>query len=482
MTTDLVVDECRNDARSPQRGEQGVAIILAAAVAVVLMGMAGFAVDLGWLYSQRTEAQKAAEAAALAGVVHMPIAASETFPTSQAHTTALDVAGRIGYFNDTEGTVVPNEVPGQPTQLNVAVSRNVPTFFMKVFGIDFVTVDRDATAEYIKPLPLGSPDNQFGNDPGCAPNIGTETNCSNFWGNIHGKYTDNGMGDAFSSYCVTGNGSGCSANPLWRQEGYVFVVDVPAAGLLTVDIVDPAFVQGGGNSINAGDNPIDANPGPTTRFTLYDRIDTLSQAFTGTPMCQNDYAPEPVGTPFQWRNFCSVSVPAGLYPLRVQVIGEDYGLNRWSLRATSSAAQQPSLYAVGDMSIYANVQAGQTEFYLAEVQPVNAGKTLQIDLFDPGEASGDNEIRIVDPNGNSPPCHLVVPNDGIDQNLGQCIIDATRPVYNYHDDWLYIEIDLPSSYTCSDCWWTIVYDYEGDATDTTTWTARMRGNPIRLLP
>ena len=28
----------------------------------------------------------------------------------------------------------------------------------------------------------------------------------------------------------------------------------------------------------------------------------------------------------------------------------------------------------------------------------------------------------------------------------------------------------------------IVYDYEGDATDTTTWTARMRGNPIRLLP
>lgn len=83
MTTDLVVDECRNDARSPQRGEQGVAIILAAAVAVVLMGMAGFAVDLGWLYSQRTEAQKAAEAAALAGVVHMPIAASETFPTDR---------------------------------------------------------------------------------------------------------------------------------------------------------------------------------------------------------------------------------------------------------------------------------------------------------------------------------------------------------------------------------------------------------------
>lgn len=52
--------------------ERGATLVLAAAVLLVLMGMAGFAVDLGWLYSQGAEAQKAAEAAALAGVVHMP--------------------------------------------------------------------------------------------------------------------------------------------------------------------------------------------------------------------------------------------------------------------------------------------------------------------------------------------------------------------------------------------------------------------------
>lgn len=478
-----IVEECTNDSAAEGRdSERGATLVLAAAVLLVLMGMAGFAVDLGWLYSQRTEVKKAAESAALAGVVHMPIGASETFLTSAAHDTALDVASRLGYQNDSEGTVVPTEVPGQPTQLNVAVSRNVQTFFMSVFGVDSVTLDQDATAEYIKPLPLGSPENQFGNDPGCAPNLGTETDCANFWGNIHGKYTDNGMGDAYSSYCNSGNGSGCTINPRWRESGYVFAVEVPVDTTVTVDIVDPAFVQGGGNSINAGDNPINGNEGPTTRFTLYERVDTLSQSFTGTPLCQTDYAPEPVGTPFEWRHFCTRTVAAGIYPLRVEIIGESYGLNRWSLRATSPSAQQPSIYAVGDMSIYANVNAGETEFYLAEVLPANAGKTMEIDLFDPGEANGDNEIRIVGPDGSSPPCHLVIPSDGVDQNLGQCIIDTTRPAHNYHDDWLFVEIDLPDSYTCTDCWWTIVYDYEGDATDTTTWTARMRGNPIRLLP
>lgn len=469
-------------AEDPSNNEQGATLVLVALVMVVLMGMAGFAVDLGFLYWQATEAQKAAEAAALAGVVHMPPPASVPFTATEAHSVALDVADRNGYRNDASGSVTPLEVPGHPTQLHVDVSKDVPTFFMKVFGLGRVTVNRDATAEYIRPLPLGSPENQFGNDPGCAPNIGTETNCSNFWGNIHGKYTDNGMGDAYSSYCGSGNGSGCSQNPLWREDGYVFAVDVPQASNLSIDLLDPAFVQGGGNNTNAGDNPISGNAGPTTRFTLYDRVDTLSQSFTGTPLCVRDYAPEPVGTPFVWQNLCSRAVAPGTYPIRVEIIGSGFGLNRWSMRATTSTGPQPALYAVGDMSIYANVNSGLTDFFLAEVMPYNAGKTMEIDLFDPGEANGNNEIRIVAPDGTSPPCHLSIPSDGVDQDLASCIIDTTRPAHNYHDDWLYVAIDLPDTYTCVDCWWHVVYDYPGGATDTTTWTARMRGNPIRLLP
>jgi hypothetical protein len=50
-------------------------------------------------------------------------------------------------------------------------------------------------------------------------------------------------------------------------------------------------------------------------------------------------------------------------------------------------------------------------------------------------------------------------------------------------DWIYVTIDLDPTYGCngSDGWWTIFSDYEGDATDTTTWTARIEGNPVRLV-
>ena len=117
------------------------------------------------------------------------------------------------------------------------------------------------------------------------------------------------------------------------------------------------------------------------------------------------------------------------------------------------------------------------------MEEIHAGKPLIIELFDPGEASGNNFIHIQDPFGNSPPCHVLVPNDGIDENLASCIIDATRPARDYNEDWIYVEINLDPLYACDagDCWWTILYDYQGDATDTTTWTARIEGNPVRLI-
>ena len=68
-----------------------------------------------------------------------------------------------------------------------------------------------------------------------------------------------------------------------------------------------------------------------------------------------------------------------------------------------------------------------------------------------------------------------------------CGIDATRRVYN--GEWLEVRIRLASDYTCDPtpypagdgCWWKINYDYTQQATDTTTWTARISGNPVRLV-
>ena len=107
MISGKVVEERNDHHADAQESERGTTLILVAAVMLVLIGMAGFAVDLGWLYSQATEAQKSAESAALAGVVHMPISASEVFDSSEAHDTALDIADRLGYRNDADGTVTP---------------------------------------------------------------------------------------------------------------------------------------------------------------------------------------------------------------------------------------------------------------------------------------------------------------------------------------------------------------------------------------
>ena len=91
-------------------------------------------------------------------------------------------------------------------QLRATITHEVPTFFMKVFGINTLSITRTAVAEYVLPLPMGSPEPYFGNDPelGRWPNL---------WGNIHGYYTGKGLGDRFSSQCIRWDaGSGCPKN------------------------------------------------------------------------------------------------------------------------------------------------------------------------------------------------------------------------------------------------------------------------------
>ena len=463
--------------------ERGAVLILTAAMLIVLMGAAAMGTDLGWLYLNGRRTQQAADAAALAGVVYLP--ADE--PT--AASTAVAVARANEYIDASMGgdaTVVAHKVAGNDRRLQVSVTRSVGTYFLKVFGIDNISLTRRAVAEYVLPLPLGSPEPQFGNDPECAPNIDTGVGCPNIWANIHGKYTNRRMGDAYSPWCKDKNGSPCAYNEWQRNRGYLYGVELEGDTVsLNIDLLDPAFVQGGGNNFNAGDHHVGDPVGPSVEFTLWSTDPTPLDLTDGnTVICQAVYTPEPSGTPFTWRDFCDEpNAAAGIYPLQVKIADEGYGLNRYSIRTSAAGGVSTRVYGLGDMSIYANVDGGGSDFYLAEVDDVHKAKPLIIELFDPGEASGNNWIHIRDPFGNSPPCHVAVPDDGIDEDLASCIIDATRPGRNYDHNWIYVTIDLPGTYTCNsgNCWWKIFYDYEGDATDTTTWTARIEGNPVRLV-
>ena len=480
------------------RSEQGATLVLLASLLVVLLGAAAMAADLGWLYLNGLRTQQAADAAALAGVVHMP----DDFPS--ASKAAIDVAASNKYRDTSLGggaTVTPAPMAGSEHQLEVTVARPVDTFFMKVFGIDTVNVSRRAVAEYVLPLPMGSPEPYFGNDPQLD-------NWPNFWGNIHGRYTGRGMGDLYSSACLDWTTSpSCPETPTFRERGYTYGIEVPeGASNLIVELLDPAFVRGGGDPFWTGDQgqgcsgygaaqTCDGDPGPTTIFSLYGPDPTPLDLSDNELKCQTPYAPRPPHDDdfdgdqddanlddLAWEFFCSVpgSLEPGIYPLNIRVAtptANERGLNRFSIR-TRVAGATTRLYGLGDMAIYANF-ADITTFYMAEVDPIHAGKYLVIDLWDPGDARGNHSIEILHPNGSVPPCDWVSSN-GSSASPASCEIVTTGQPFNNHS--IKVRIALPSDYTCgADCWWKVRYNYPDGASDTTTWSARIEGNPVHLV-
>jgi Putative Flp pilus-assembly TadE/G-like len=523
----------------PACTERGAVLPITALIFVVLLGVAGLAIDLGWLYWNSVEIQHGADAAALGGVVYV----EEN--RVQAKTEAREVAGANGYVDTSLGgadivSVVDYlddaSAVGNAYQLRTTITHEVPTFFMKIFGLGSVDVSRTAVAEYVLPLPLGSPESYFGNDPELD-------RWPNFWGNIHGYYTGKGMGDRFASQCSDWNShKNCIANAESRQSvnagkqdaaaGYLYGIEVDAGSvgsLLTVELLDPEFTRGGGDEILVGDAEQDDSPGPVTTFMLYDIDATPQVTVDGNDLlCSITYDPRdpyadfngdgtvdngddrdgdgdidfddveigyPGGVGALWETLCTVPITReGIYPLRVMVNdpgnADQRGLNRWSLRASTSGGPAPNVYGLGDMSIYANVDGtlGNTVFYLAKVEEIHAGKTLVIELWDPGDAKGNHAVEIWDPFGHMPPCEWgkaehkgnTKPKATNFTSESECRIATSGGKFN---NWLVtIRIELPHDYVCAaDCWWKINYDYPGETTDTTTWSAYIEGNPVRLV-
>jgi hypothetical protein len=327
------------------------------------------------------------------------------------------------------------------------------------------------------------------------------------------------MGDAFSPFCEYGTGYGADNNPGCPEgqdhrssRGYVYAID-HGGGAFAVQVQNGAFEQDGGDGIRAGDNynwcepdgvtpgngtPCSALNGPRTIFRVYKPDPTPLTLEPSGMICS--VALDPVPPPadlsvYDWTTICSVGSPEpGLYTVEVLVVddpvdpGDNAGLNRYSIRATGGA----KLSALGDMSIFNNI-TGTTEFFLAEVNDGYAGRTLVVELYDPGDAQENvtNIIKLLGPGGTtwtggceiSKREHLTSDFVFLDSDAvgDDCDINATRPTYNYDGDWLRIEVDLPESYTCTDCWWKIRYQYSGSTADTTTWRAYISGSPVRLV-
>lgn len=167
----------------------------------------------------------------------------------------------------------------------------------------------------------------------------------------------------------------------------------------------------------------------------------------------------------------------------------------------------PSVSAVDDLPIYidggneagtANIFAANevVELYLADVPVEHAGKTLRIQLFDPGE--GMDNLQILNPSGTpvsftwfSNACATTgfcgAGGNGADLAGGPNTLCSGVPCLDvtssrFQNNEVTLLVNLPSSYSCTSCFWKVRYKpgTVATVTDATEWSVAITGDPVRL--
>ena len=138
-----------------QRKNEGYVLVTVALSLVVLLGFGGFAVDLGMLYSARGAAQRAVDAAALAGALSFVVTPLDPQPQ-----TAIDRAVRVATSNTIYDTTiqaadltVPVDIPNR--RVTVQLNYSQPTYLARVLGINNLDISVRADAE-ASPVGTGS--------------------------------------------------------------------------------------------------------------------------------------------------------------------------------------------------------------------------------------------------------------------------------------------------------------------------------------
>jgi Putative Flp pilus-assembly TadE/G-like len=147
-----------------------VSLLLVSILLVVVLGVAALGIDLASLYVARDDAQRTADAAALAGAkvfadTGCVTSSSCTSFQSRAQQSAIDVAGENRVAGE-ETVVQPSDISfsGLSTtnpritvtvQRSTARSNPVPLFFAKIFGSTSMSISASATAEAYSPSGSG---------------------------------------------------------------------------------------------------------------------------------------------------------------------------------------------------------------------------------------------------------------------------------------------------------------------------------------
>ena len=428
------------------RRERGYVAILTLFLAIPLFAMAAFAADVGFWYSNAARLQRTVDAASLAGVVWLPdkpkadIEAKKILVQNGIDETRLQSDG-------TPRWTVQIDAP-TPERLRVTVTDNsAGRLFSQLLDNTKVVIIRSSMSEYVKPIPLGSPQSKYGNDPTVT---GTQPN---FWASIGGPYYTKRGGDPYAAKCaeVTPTIPCTTVNTDYRPNGYFYAVEVPpgnAGRTLTVQLydagnynnnnlcrpktsdVDPAPCSPLDPTDRYNLDPMAPSPGATTSFQLLDQdLSPLNNennpplpfgsatgpsytgAVNGWPSgnytCWLVLAPDALPATYKdkWATLCSVTITdnnGGIFPLQVKssnipgVTDAGDGTNQFSIKASiASGVGQTRVYALSTMSVFTNPRgtdcsgsastSAESTFYLAEIPNNNKGKRLTISLYDPGD-------------------------------------------------------------------------------------------------
>ena len=486
----------------------------------LLFGLMALVVDVGNWWNESLHVQLAAEAAALAGVPYMP----GDFTT--ASTKAKAEAKKNGFDSTSPGTTVSPTIDAESDRrLDVTISKQFNTIFLGLLGMPKVTVTRQAVGEYTLPVPMGSPLSVYGDNSG------------KFWAAAEAQGTNRSAGDAFGTYYNPSP----TFNNQYLPAGYAYAIDVPAgAGATSIDLYDPTFCAVDDQK-GTGDHWIPWNltgqPAVSTYFSLWsdpaatplDYSDDVMVTSSGTLFENERQVDESVGyrttqaTPYpgnaywslpdcqssiyhnRWWTLTTVTTP-GTYRLQVTTTNPSNindqkntsAENMWGLRALSSNPTYAAhVYGLGKMVIYANVTAGTTLFYLARIEAIHAGKTMVIQLFDPGDASGSSSIQILQPtaSGYTPATFsYTADSTATGSKIGTNVTTLATTiggVAQYNNAWVTLTVSLPKTYSATlppgepagtaGGWWKIRYNFTSTTTDTTTWQVSIRGNPVHLV-
>jgi hypothetical protein len=366
-----------------------------------------------------------------------------------------------------------------------------------------------------------------------------------FWGVMHGSGAEDINGDAYLPYYSQRTGS---TNAEYEPVGhYNYLVEMPPnASNGKVWVFDPVMCAVG-SDMGTGDRWFGGN-GDTpvwSFFDLYDTNNTLQNITDDTLVAtsgntfktQNALTDPSMGGPdlSNGRVDCTTSGGSSggnaggayhnaWYQLPITLTGDADGTiyrlhttttdasnvagnrnangqNSFSLFVESTGGTgSPRVYGMGAMQQYSPLPANNnSEFYLAQIAAVHAGKTMEIRLWDVGDTPSGAlpvSLQILQPSGTgwvpttmSWTAESGTTNSGASScsstGSGQTITATAGGTQHFQGCWLTITVPIPATYTAAQSgWWRIRYivgNGSNSGFDLTTWEVRLRGNPVHLV-